>query len=177
MSAAKLRFQVDSRLATLLSQEYTSTERALKELVDNAWDADADQVSIQLPKPLSGEPIVIRDDGTGMTEEELRRHYLTIAKDRRSVRGERTAGKNRQVKGRKGIGKFAGFMAASVMTLETRTRGKLTGGRAILPARQLPGRSLVGAGIRPGGERGTGRRAGSEALTTSTLESVHAPLH
>ncbi|WP_303678181.1 type I restriction enzyme endonuclease domain-containing protein [Ralstonia mannitolilytica] len=123
MSAAKLRFQVDSRLATLLSQEYTSTERALKELVDNAWDADADQVSIQLPKPLSGEPIVIRDDGTGMTEEELRRHYLTIAKDRRSVRGERTAGKNRQVKGRKGIGKFAGFMVASVMTLETRTRG------------------------------------------------------
>src|SRR3546814_8538454 len=80
MSAANLRFQVDSRLATLLSQEYRSTERALKELVDNAWDADADQVSIQLPKPLSGEPIVIRDDGTGMTEEELRRHYLTIAK-------------------------------------------------------------------------------------------------
>jgi hypothetical protein len=53
MSAANLRFQVDSRLATLLSQEYRSTERALKELVDNAWDADADQVSIQLPKPLS----------------------------------------------------------------------------------------------------------------------------
>ena len=98
MSAANLRFQVDSRLATLLSQEYRSTERALKELVDNAWDADADQVSIQLPKPLSGEPIVIRDDGTGMTEEELRRHYLTIAKDRRSARGERTTGKNRQVK-------------------------------------------------------------------------------
>lgn len=125
MSAAKLRFQVDSRLATLLSQEYTSTERALKELVDNAWDADADQVSICLPQPMSGKPIVIRDDGTGMTEKELRQHYLTIAKDRRSVRGERTAGKNRQVKGRKGIGKFAGFMAASVMTVETRTRGKL----------------------------------------------------
>lgn len=125
MSAAKLRFHVDSRLATLLSQEYKSTERALKELVDNAWDADADRVSIQLPKPLSGDPIIIRDDGTGMTVEELRRHYLTIARDRRSARGERTVGKNRQVKGRKGIGKFAGFMAASVMTLETRTRGKL----------------------------------------------------
>ena len=59
MSAANLRFQVDSRLATLLSQEYRSTERALKELVDNAWDADADQVSIQLPKPMSGEPIAV----------------------------------------------------------------------------------------------------------------------
>ena len=55
MSRAQLRFQVDSRLATLLSQEYPSSERALKELVDNAWDADAEHVSVNLPKPLSGE--------------------------------------------------------------------------------------------------------------------------
>lgn len=125
MSRAHLRFQVDSRLATLLSQEYSSSERALKELVDNAWDADAERVAIVLPKPLSGDPIVIQDDGTGMTEEELRRHYLSIASDRRSRRGERTSGKNRLVKGRKGIGKFAGLMAAAVMTLETRARGRL----------------------------------------------------
>jgi len=125
MSRAHLRFQVDSRLATLLSQEYSSSERALKELVDNAWDADAERVAIALPKPLSGDPMVIQDDGTGMTEEELRRHYLSIASDRRSRRGERTAGKNRLVKGRKGIGKFAGLMAAAVMTLETRARGRL----------------------------------------------------
>lgn len=124
MSRPNLRFQVDSRLATLLSNEYKSTERALKELVDNAWDADAESVFIQLPKPMSGEPIVIKDDGTGMTEEELRRHYLSIAKDRRK-RGDRTAGKNRPVKGQKGIGKFAGFMAAATMTLETCTRGRL----------------------------------------------------
>ena len=125
MSRAHLRFQVDSRLATLLSQEYSSSERALKELVDNAWDADAQQVTIVLPKPMSGDPIVIQDDGTGMTEEELRRHYLSIATDRRSRRGERTVGKNRLVKGRKGIGKFAGLMAAAVMTVETRARGRL----------------------------------------------------
>ncbi|ENG1327127.1 ATP-binding protein [Rhodanobacter soli] len=125
MSSAHLRFQVDSRLATLLSQEYSSSERALKELVDNAWDADAEQVTVVLPKPLSGEPIIIQDDGTGMTEEELRRHYLSIASDRRSRRGERTSGKNRLVKGRKGIGKFAGLMAAASMSLETRARGQV----------------------------------------------------
>ncbi|NPE51505.1 MULTISPECIES: ATP-binding protein [Dickeya] len=125
MSKSHLRFQVDSRIATLLSQEYPSSERALKELVDNAWDADAEGVTIMLPKPLSGDPIVIEDNGTGMTEEELRRHYLFIATDRRSHRGERTALKNRLVKGRKGIGKFAGLMAASVMTLETRARGRV----------------------------------------------------
>lgn len=124
MGQARLRFQVDSRLATLLSQEYPSSERALKELVDNAWDADAERVFITLPKPLSGEPIIIHDDGTGMTEEELRRHYLSIATDRRSRRGERTIGKNRLVKGRKGIGKFAGLMAAETMTLETSARGR-----------------------------------------------------
>ena len=127
MTKLSLRFQVDSRLATLLSQEYASSEKALKELIDNAWDADAESVSVWLPPPMSDAPIVIADDGCGMTEEELRRHYLFIATDRRSRRGERTAGKSRLIKGRKGIGKFAGLMAASVMTLETRARGRMCG--------------------------------------------------
>jgi HSP90 family molecular chaperone len=125
MSCAPLRFLVDSRQATLLSQ-YSSSERALKELVDNAWDADAEQVSVTLPKPLSGGSIVIEHNGSGMIEEGLRRHYLAIASDRRSRRGERTAGKNRRVKGRKGIGKFSGLMAAAAMMLETRARGRVS---------------------------------------------------
>lgn len=61
MSTTNLRFQVDSRLATLLSQEYPSYEKALKELIDNAWNADAEQVSVTLPTPMSDEPIVIAD--------------------------------------------------------------------------------------------------------------------
>lgn len=117
------RFQVNSRLARLLSQEYSSTEKALKELVDNGWDADAVNVSITLPEPMSDDPIVVLDDGTGMTAEEVRNHYLSIASDRRIRSGERTAGKKRLVKGRKGIGKFSGLMAASAMTLETYVRG------------------------------------------------------
>lgn len=126
MAAKPARFQVDSRLARLLSQEYPSTEKALKELVDNAWDADAENVWISLPAPMTDTPIVIADDGSGMTRAELESHYLAIAKDRREHRGERTAGKQRLVKGRKGIGKFAGLMAAAEMTIETRTRGTLS---------------------------------------------------
>lgn len=126
MKKSKARFQVNSRLARILSQEYSSSEKALKELVDNAWDADADKVTISLPAPMSGAPIVIFDDGTGMTTDELRNHYLSIASDRRERSGERTAGNQRLVKGRKGIGKFAGLMAASVMTLETYARGMRT---------------------------------------------------
>ena len=123
MTTKSARFQVNSRLAKLLSQEYTSTEKALKELVDNAWDADADAVSVDLPAAMTDGSIVIADDGSGMTTEEVRRHYLAIAADRRVARGERTAKKQRLVKGRKGVGKFAGLMAAAEMALETRARG------------------------------------------------------
>jgi hypothetical protein len=124
MSSAA-RYSVDPRLATLLGEGYRSTEKALKELIDNAWDADADRVTVQFPTALTTDPIVISDDGSGMTEFELRKEYLSIANDRRSRKGERSR-KNRLVKGRKGIGKFAGFMAAEVMEIDTRARGVQT---------------------------------------------------
>jgi hypothetical protein len=117
-------FRVDPRLARLLGENYRSTEQALKELVDNAFDADADDVHITLPDPLTDSPIVIIDNGSGMTENEVREEYLKIASDRRSRKGDRTKGYNRLVKGRKGIGKFAGLMTADVMVVETTARGK-----------------------------------------------------
>ncbi len=61
-----------------------------------------------------------------MKEQEVRNEYLKIARDRRAAKGERTPGKHRLVKGRKGVGKFAGLMMAGVMCLETRARGKRT---------------------------------------------------
>jgi hypothetical protein len=124
--ARHAQFRVDPRLTSLLGETYRSTEHALKELIDNAWDADAERVWITLPGPMTNDPIIVRDDGTGMTERELRNEYLNIANDRRTRKGERTLGKKRSVKGRKGIGKFAGLVAADVMTLETRARGHAT---------------------------------------------------
>ncbi len=116
-------FSVNTKLASILGENYRSTEFALKELVDNAWDADSENVRISLPDPLTTNPIVIEDDGTGMTDRELRLEYLSIANDRTSRKGETTAKKNRKVKGRKGIGKFAGLVAAEVMEIETRAIG------------------------------------------------------
>jgi HSP90 family molecular chaperone len=81
----KSRFQVNSRLASLLSQEYPSTERALKELVDNGWDADATKIDVTLPAPMSTDPIIIEDNGSGMSVDEVERHYLDIAADRRRL--------------------------------------------------------------------------------------------
>lgn len=119
-------FSVDTRLAALLGETYRSTEAALKELVDNAWDADADNVWITLPMPLTEEPIIVRDDGAGMTASEVRREYLTIASDPRSRRGEKSPKYKRRIKGRKGIGKFAGLAAARLMNVVTISDGKRT---------------------------------------------------
>ena len=120
------QFRVDPRLTSLLGETYRSTEHALKELIDNAWDADAETVWITLPESMTNDPIIVRDDGTGMTEREVRGEYLNIANDRRTRKGERTLGKKRSVKGRKGIGKFAGLVAADVMCLDTRARAQVT---------------------------------------------------
>ncbi|MDC9567182.1 ATP-binding protein, partial [Pseudoalteromonas sp. GAB2316C] len=121
---SKSTFKVDTRLAYLLSENYRSPEKALKELVDNAWDAEALRVSISLPEPMSGDAVIVEDDGAGMTLNELQNEYLNVARNRRQRSGDFTPNLRRKVKGRKGIGKFSGLMFAASMTLETRARGK-----------------------------------------------------
>ena len=116
-------FKVDRRLSTILMAGYPSCERALRELVDNAWDADAAQVRILLPDILTNNPIVIEDDGHGMVEKELRSEYLNIANSRKARKGERTPLFKRLVKGQRGIGKFAGLVVAETMEVRTCARG------------------------------------------------------
>merc|ERR1712127_366800 len=52
--------------------------------------------------------------------------YLFIARSRTSRKGEITPLKKRKVKGRKGIGKFAGLLVAGEMQLISKARGKET---------------------------------------------------
>lgn len=117
-------FAVDTRLTRILGETYRSSEAALKELVDNAWDADANNVWITLPEPLTDDAVVIHDDGAGMTVQEIRSEYLNIASDKRTRVGERTTKFNRKIKGRKGIGKFAGLTIANRMEVVTAARGR-----------------------------------------------------
>ena len=119
----KSSFKVDPRIAEILGESYRSSEQALKELVDNAWDADATRVEIQLPDPMTADPIINTDNGSGMTAPEVESEYLHIGRNRRTLRGERTKKLNRLVKGQKGIGKFAGLMVADQMVLSTVARG------------------------------------------------------
>jgi hypothetical protein len=120
----KAYFKVDTKLAELLGETYRSTEDAIKELVDNSYDADAEKVEITLPKEFTPNPeIIVVDDGTGMKEKEVRSEYLNVANSRTSRKGNLTFTKKRKVKGRKGIGKFSGLMVAEIMNIETCTKG------------------------------------------------------
>ncbi len=119
-------FRVDPKLAHVLGESYTSSEKALKELVDNAWDAEATEVHVTVPNILTDAPIIVQDNGSGMKTAELEAEYLNIASPRFSRKGDRTPNLNRTVKGRKGIGKFAGLILASEMELVTQAAGKRT---------------------------------------------------
>ncbi len=48
-----VHFAVSPRLTALLGETYRLTEAALKELVDNGWDVDADNIWVTLPKPMT----------------------------------------------------------------------------------------------------------------------------
>ncbi|WP_291365251.1 ATP-binding protein [Acetobacter sp. UBA5411] len=115
-------FAVNTRLTRILGETYRSSEAALKELIDNAWDADATNVWVTLPDPVTNDPVIVKDDGTGMTKSEIRSEYLNIASDKRTRRGDLTSQYKRKIKGRKGIGKFAGLMIASHMKVVTVAR-------------------------------------------------------
>ena len=57
---------------------YSSPNKALEELVSNAWDAGAEHVHVILPadRASTDAQIVVIDDGCGMDEGGLRQHWL-----------------------------------------------------------------------------------------------------
>lgn len=118
-----VRFHIHPHLLETLGQQYPSTEKALRELVVNAWDADARLVRISLPMPMTDDPIVVEDDGLGMATGQIEEQFFTIGVDRRKTRGELSLS-GRLVRGSKGIGRFAGLEVAERMTVETTWSGR-----------------------------------------------------
>ncbi len=105
-------------------QMYSTLPPVIGELVANAWDANATKVEITIPEDQIDEQtseIIIRDDGIGMSDEDIRNKYLIIGRDRRAdEKTDLTPGENgRKVMGRKGIGKFSAFGIAKEIVVES----------------------------------------------------------
>ena len=114
-------------LEHLGSQMYKRRDTALAELVANAWDAGATEVTLTLPTR-SYDPatsvITISDDGVGMREDQVESQYLVVGRNRRTDGVDAPHG--RKVMGRKGIGKLAGFGIARTIEVQTSTDGTTT---------------------------------------------------
>ena len=114
---------------------YDKISAVVAELIANSYDADAENVTIELPlgKSLAtrkkgnieqkGYVIRVVDNGHGMTPNETNDFFLKVGKHRREdpKQGEHSRIKNRLVMGRKGLGKLAPFGVCK--TIEVRSAG------------------------------------------------------
>jgi hypothetical protein len=98
---------------------YSNAAAVVSEAVANAWDADAEEVSIDFSK----DSIVIEDDGRGMDLNDVNRRFLTIGYDKRGEEGD-VSSKGRPFMGRKGIGKLSLFSLANVIEVHTVKKGE-----------------------------------------------------
>ena len=104
---------------------YSAIPPVLSEAVANAWDADAENVDITI----SGDEIVIEDDGHGMTVEDANDKYLFVGYERRKDKngGAITPNFQRKVMGRKGIGKLSLFSIANIVEVHSAKNGERHG--------------------------------------------------
>jgi hypothetical protein len=100
---------------------YDRVSAVIAEIVANSYDADATEVVISAPMGEllaekhagklmdKGYMIEVRDNGIGMTPDEVNKHYLVVGAERRNdpLRGDTSRRLGRKVMGRKGVGKLA----------------------------------------------------------------------
>lgn len=102
-------FNISARTAKLIGMEnFANAEGAIVELVKNAYDADADVcvVVADIHERREDSKLYIIDNGSGMTEDVILRHWMTIGTDDKLVNAKSSV-KRRVKSGAKGIGRFA----------------------------------------------------------------------
>ena len=98
---------------------YSNVPSVLSEIVANSWDADAQNVHVQLLE----DRIVIIDDGIGMSEDDINRKYLSVGHPKRESGNQVSKKHNRPYMGRKGIGKLSMFSIARKIDVITKKDG------------------------------------------------------
>ena len=137
---AKKQFKAESKrlLDMMINSIYTHKEIFLRELISNASDAidklyfrSLTDDSVKLKKKdffirLAAEnrTLTVRDNGIGMTKEELEKNLGTIAKSGSlDFKNENETGGKVDVIGQFGVGFYSAFMVASRVTVRSRAFG------------------------------------------------------
>ena len=99
---------------------YATLPPALAELISNAYDADASEVTITFLEQ-NGTPkaITVEDNGTGMSLKDIQGKFLVIGRNRREEGDSPSAKFGRLATGKKGLGKLALFGLAKEIAVET----------------------------------------------------------
>lgn len=115
---AKVAFNVDAYTARLIGRENVSKlDGAIIELVKNTYDADASVCFLYYDDV--ADVLYIADNGTGMTQDVIVKHWMTIG--RSSKKATFVTDSGRVQTGAKGIGRFALDRIAEQCTMITGT--------------------------------------------------------
>lgn len=106
-----------SHLLILGERMYVESIELMRELVNNAYDADATEVFINI----TAESIAVEDNGSGMDEKGLAQ-FFTIGSEEKRIHSISPRFGRKRI-GQFGIGKFAALAAADRFTIESR-KGK-----------------------------------------------------
>lgn len=96
---------------------YSNIPAVVSEVVANSWDADAEEVTIDIDR--QKRTITILDDGYGMTQDDINNKYLKVGYSKRDIEGTITPKWHRHVMGRKGIGKLSLFSIANTIEVHS----------------------------------------------------------
>ena len=114
-TAGQIDVKISHRIIQLFSEGlYSSPNKAVEELVSNSFDAAAGNVHIILSPDLRDKDatIVVIDDGEGMNNEGLKKHWIIGESTRRRTDGS----SRRKPIGKFGIGKLSTYVLATKLT-------------------------------------------------------------
>ena len=128
----KHNIKAKSHILSLLGDELIGSDSlAIFELVKNAYDADAEEVTVEfINLNQSNQQIIIEDDGHGMTNKVIQDVWLTIGTDFKRGKNRKESKKFKRVSfGNKGVGRLAVHKLAKRITLETQAEGEMFSSR------------------------------------------------
>ena len=113
--------KVGSQILNQLSKGvYSTPAMALKELISNAYDADASKVTIETKS--AGSVLVIRDNGHGMNHTDFDQKFAYISKSPKVSESDRSKKYGRPIIGRLGIGFIAVSTLCDTMIISSTTK-------------------------------------------------------
>lgn len=120
----KLKFDPNT-IDDLGAKLYSRLPPIISELIANGYDAGASEIHLTF-KDLGEKSISVKDNGSGMTYDEINDNYLVVGRKKRDKKQTHDPIFDRPVMGRKGIGKLSFFGITNKARIVTRKNGQKT---------------------------------------------------